>query len=387
MELAGWVVAIAAMLIAGAAVVLRRDRSASPSSGSERTPRSAGSGAGLEGAAFSALPIPALVVNGEARVLAMSAAAVREFPFVAPGGDLLSAFGELALAQRASEVARDGGAARFEVRLFVDRRRTFHVTAAAVGPGTAVVCMADATEAADYQGLRMQFVANVSHELRTPLTGLKGLLEALDDPDLPDELRRRFAARAQAEADRLSAIMEDVLLLSELETSSRPFTDQPIDIAGPAGAAVEALGDAAREGGVEIVTDFAPDLLTPVTPRIAEILVTNLVTNAIRYAGPGSTARVRTLRDGEDLVLEVADDGVGIGEEHLPHVFERFYRVEGSRSSQVGGTGLGLAIVKHIAERAGGEVGATSRPGYGTTIVVRLPLARPTDPPSAAAPT
>ncbi|MDH3226491.1 MAG: ATP-binding protein [Thermoleophilia bacterium] len=376
MEMAGWFVAIATILVALSAILWMGRRSRASSGGSHLDDeRPAESMAEPALGAFAALPLPAIVVDDEARVRRLSQGARAKFPFLDVGSDLLSAFGELELASRVAQAVRLGEPQQFDTRLFVDRRGTYRVTVAPIADDSAVVCIADATEAVDYQELRMQFVSNVSHELRTPLTGLRGLLEALDHDDLDRDARLRFARRAQHEVGRLAAIIDDVMLLSELETSSAPLTEEPVEIGVAAASAAATLAGQAEQSGVELVTDLEQGLLAPLTPRMAEMVVGNLLTNAINYAGAGARATVRTYRSDDDLILEVADDGVGIGEEHLPHVFERFYRADRSRSNQVGGTGLGLAIVKHIADRAGGEATATSRPGYGTTVRVRLPLA------------
>ncbi len=113
----------------------------------------------------------------------------------------------------------------------------------------------------------------------------------------------------------------------------------------------------------------------PLTDRMARVIVRNLMENAIKYAGPGAATTTSVRRDGDDVVLTVADDGAGIPERDLPHVFERFYRADPSRSKRLGGTGLGLSIVKHIAERFGGEAVATSREGFGTTVTITVPAA------------
>jgi signal transduction histidine kinase len=112
---------------------------------------------------------------------------------------------------------------------------------------------------------------------------------------------------------------------------------------------------------------------------MARTIARNLLENAIKYAGPGAVARTSVAADDGEVTLVVADDGAGIPERHLPHIFERFYRADPSRSKRMGGTGLGLSIVKHIAERFGGRVSATSREGFGTTITVVLPAPRPHD--------
>ena len=368
MDLAGWVVA--AIAIVAAVAVGLRGRSAGRES-ADAGIRSAGE-AGGDDAAFLALPLSALLVDGEARIRRVSRGAEARFPFLRPGTDLLSAFGAPELERRVREVAASAAPQSFDARLFADRRGTWRITLAPVPGGEVVVCVTDATEAADYQELRMQFVSNVSHELRTPLTGLRGLLEALGDDEIDDDTRRRFATTARHEAERLGAIIDDVLLLSELETSSAPPADERADLTVAAEVAARALGERATEAGVEITADLHERVVAPLTPRMAEMLASNLLSNAVNYAGAGAHAVIRT-RGGGRALLEVSDDGVGISEEDLPHVFERFYRADRSRSNRVGGTGLGLAIVKHIAERAGGRAEAKSRPGYGTTVRVDLP--------------
>jgi signal transduction histidine kinase len=150
-------------------------------------------------------------------------------------------------------------------------------------------------------------------------------------------------------------------------------------------AAAAGLEDAAAAAQVELVVETAGEAWTPLSQRLSEVVATNLLENAVRYAGPGATAGAVVDRRGGQVVLIVRDDGVGIADEHLPHVFERFYRADRSRSAELGGTGLGLAIVKHVAERFGGSATAASRHGFGTTITVTLPARPPPAEPEASA--
>ena len=135
------------------------------------------------------------------------------------------------------------------------------------------------------------------------------------------------------------------------------------------------LGGESGEQGVGIAVDVSGGAVTALTDRMAHTVVRNLLENAVRYAGPGATATVRVHPAGREVLVEVQDDGLGIPEKDVPHVFERFYRADPSRSRRLGGTGLGLSIVKHIAERLGGSASITSREGFGTIVSVRIPAA------------
>ena len=373
MTLLAWSIAAAA-LVALALVVARRRGPRGESAADEAT---AGDPREPMDLAFDRLPLVALRVGADG-VLAATRRAREQFPFLVKGQSLLQTFGEAELARATGEALRTGEAAEFEIRLYVDGRRTYRVSVepyAFEGGREAIVALLDATEAIAYQDLRMQFVANVSHELRTPLTGIGGLLEALEDDDIDDEHRRRFASRARREVLRLGALVEDILLLSELESGRGATTGEPSDLSAGAAAALAALADAAGDAGVELSADLDPGAHVPLSEAMARQLVANLVGNAVRYAGPGSRARVRVAAGASRVDLEVGDDGAGIPEQDLPHVFERFYRADPARSKAAGGTGLGLSIVKHMVERHGGTVAAESREGFGTTVRVSLPRA------------
>jgi len=330
--------------------------------------------------AFEHFPTIALRVDADCRVVEANALARHRFPFLRPGLALLDAFTEHELAGRAADAIASERPDEFQVRLFAEGRRTYRVAVAPyalAGEREAVVFLTDTSEAVAYQELRSQFVANVSHELRTPLTGLRGLLEALEDPRMEPETQSRFVARARRETERLEALISDILFLSELEATHGLPSKERSDLRHAALTTAETLADAAREHDVGIEVDAPEPAWTPLTDRMTRTVVGNLLENAVKYAGPGARARVTVRTDGDRLVVEVADDGAGIAERHLPHVFERFYRADPSRSKQLGGTGLGLSIVKHIAERFGGQAEAHSREGFGTTVRVTLPAVPP----------
>ncbi|MGD9695972.1 MAG: sensor histidine kinase [Thermoleophilia bacterium] len=329
-------------------------------------------------ATLDELPFIALRVDRDGRLAQANRVARERFAFLEPGMRVLEAFGEHELANRVAVSLRDLEGQRFEVRLFEDGRRTYNAVVAPYETGVsreALVFLTDASEAVAYQELRSQFVANVSHELRTPLTGLRGLLEALDDPRMDVATRNDFTARAANETLRLEALISDILFLSELEsTHGLPSRDRS-DLVHAVRVTLRELEAQAHDNGVRLEVDLPERAMTPLSEVMSGTVVRNLVENAVKYAGHGAVARTTVARAGDTVTLTVSDDGAGIPERHLGHVFERFYRADPSRSKRLGGTGLGLSIVKHIAERFGGHVGASSREGFGTTITVTLPAA------------
>ncbi|MCU0307463.1 MAG: ATP-binding protein [Thermoleophilia bacterium] len=378
MVMTAWIVAALALLAAlGLAAALRRRRRGAAPAAPAQAPSSPRVEELRRRAVMEALPMPTVVLDGGGRVIESNRVAGERFPFLLPGMTLLEAFGDHELAERVRAAAGVLSPAEFSLRLFVEGRRTFRVLVApyeVAGAREALVVLSDTSEAVAYQALRSQFVANVSHELKTPLTGLRGLLEALQDPEMDPVTRARFVARCANEAERLEALISDILFLSELEATAGVPSAERSDLGRVAAEEVEALAPEAVVHGVRVVAEPAPpDLWIGLTDRMAAMVVRNLVENAIRYAGLGSEVVVSVRRQDGQVVLAVADDGVGIPEEHLPHVFERFYRVDPSRSRLLGGTGLGLSIVKHIAERFGGRAWADSRAGFGATVRVALP--------------
>ncbi|MCB0882211.1 MAG: hypothetical protein KDC33_08360 [Thermoleophilia bacterium] len=333
--------------------------------------------------AFQVMPLAALRVDADTHVVEANARARERFPHVAPGQRLLEAFGEHRLAEAVAGSLREGVPRTIELRLFSTDRRTYRVQVeplGGAGAAEALVHLTDLTEAVAYAELRFQFVANVSHELRTPLTGLGGMLEALEDPDIDPATHDRFVRRAGAEIQRLDALISDILFLSDLQSHPGNPSGEQADLAAVARQTRDELADKAAAQEITLAVEACPPTWVPLTPTMAGTVVRNLMENAVRYSGPQSTVVARLTasepppeRTGDWVALEVMDNGVGIPERHLPHVFERFYRADPSRSKQMGGTGLGLSIVKHIAERFGGEATASSREGFGTTVRVVLP--------------
>ena len=243
-------------------------------------------------------------------------------------------------------------------------------------PHGAVLTFHDITERRRVDQVRRDFVANASHELRTPLTSIRGFVEALEDGALEEpERARRFLGKIHTHADRMGALVADLLELSRLEAGERPLDAGPVNPADVASEVVARLEPLAAEREVAITTaDEARATIVTDAEAVRRILE-NLVENAIKYTRRGGRVAVRTATGGDGgVAITVEDDGPGIAAEHLPRIFERFYRVDKARSREIGGTGLGLAIVRHLAGTLGGRVSVESRPGL-TRFTLVLPAA------------
>ncbi|HXR12263.1 MAG TPA: PAS domain-containing sensor histidine kinase [Gaiellaceae bacterium] len=239
-----------------------------------------------------------------------------------------------------------------------------------VEPRPLVLYLAALPALSAYQELRAGFTAAVSHELRTPLARLLVLLETATLPgaDVDDLVRQ-----AGQEIQQAGELIDDVLFLGELETG-REVVSLGRTLALPIVQEVaSAYSDRAEHAEITLMVSGGAEIELPLRPRMLRVIVENLVQNAIRYAGPGSTCRVLVTREGAQPMLVVADDGSGVRESELPRLFERFYRADQARTSR--GTGLGLAIVKHVVTAAGGTVTARGAPGRGLEIVCRFPAA------------
>lgn len=280
--------------------------------------------------------------------------------------------------QRAAQeavVAALAGTTTQGLEVEYDRRRIL-LSAQPLQGGGAVFVLHDLTAVRRLEAVRRDFVANVSHELKTPLTVVRGYAETLLGDEPAPEVRRTFLASILANAARMQRLVDDLLDLSRIESGA--WTPRPERVAlGP--LAEQVWSDVVRTSDAAdraFTLALAPDAgEVQADPQAVRQVLANILENAARYTPAGGSVTVRSrLRDGA-VVIEVADTGAGIPNQHLPRIFERFYRVDAARSRELGGTGLGLAIVKHLVEAQGGWVEAESRVGDGTTIRVSFPAA------------
>ena len=252
--------------------------------------------------------------------------------------------------------------------------RTFDVTAAPMPGGGAVAVLRDLTETERMEKTRRDFIANVSHELRTPLTSIQGYAETLLDGSSENHARE-FLEIIRKNASRMSRLTEDLLTLARVESGEQRFDIQPVPSAELLRDAVESFQEVARAHDIELlVEDFPRDLVSADREAIHQVF-SNLMDNAVKYATGGRRLILGARPIDRGLEFYVRDFGPGISSEHLPRLFERFYRVDKARSRESGGTGLGLAIAKHIVLAHGGSIRAESELNHGSVFLFSLPLA------------
>jgi PAS domain S-box-containing protein len=257
------------------------------------------------------------------------------------------------------------------------------VNARPLPTGGAVVVIHDLTDVRRLEAMRRDFVANVSHELKTPLTSISGYAETVltDAPD--SETTRRFLVTILANARRMQRLVDNLLDLARLEAGHWQPAQEPIEIGDAAEEAWNSFREGTRAQSIRFELDVAPNAATVYADADAvRQVLTNLFDNAIRYTPAGGRIVCRSTVESGGIAISIADTGSGILREHLPRVFERFYRADPSRSREEGGTGLGLAIVKHLVEAHGGRVSADSERGVGTTITCWFPDAPATQQPA-----
>jgi PAS domain S-box-containing protein len=281
-----------------------------------------------------------------------------------------------------TKAAREVVDAALQGRTVQDREldlddRVLLMNARPLPAGGAVLVIHDLTQVRRLEAMRRDFVANVSHELKTPLTSISGYAETLLS-DAPDpETTRKFLATIVANTQRMQRLVDNLLDLARLEAGHWQPEPEPLDVAEVAGEIWEAVSEGADGLSVHFTIEVEANAGTVVAdPDALRQILTNLLENALRYTPAGGRITCRAAADGGGIAISVADTGSGISPEHLPRIFERFYRSDASRSRNLGGTGLGLAIVKHLIEAHGGRVSAESRRGVGTTITCWFPAVR-----------
>jgi two-component system phosphate regulon sensor histidine kinase PhoR len=247
------------------------------------------------------------------------------------------------------------------------------------GGSGAVIVLSDVTHLRRLEMIRRDFVANVSHELKTPITSIKGFVETLLDGALANPVdAERFLRIVSTQADRLNSIIEDLLSLSKIEQSERAadLVVEHASIRELLEAVAHDCESKAEQRQIGVRIDCDETVWAQINSPLTEQAVTNLLDNAIKYSEPGREVTLAAARNAVETVIAVSDRGCGIDAEHLPRLFERFYRVDKARSRKLGGTGLGLAIVKHIVQAHRGQITVESTPGVGSVFRIHIPHTR-----------
>jgi len=312
------------------------------------------------------------VLDADSRIVLCNASFRRIARSEAPEG---RHFWEVVRSSGLAEIVRRARESRAEAAEEVEvGDRTYLCSVAYLAAGDRlVVTLHDVSEFRALEKTKKDFVVNVSHELRTPLTAIKGFVETMEPR--AEEENRPYLEIIRRNTDRLIAVVEDLLVLSHLEERGMMTDKVSVEVAPLAENILKLFGKRAAEKGIALALDAPAGLpRLQADPLQIEGLLLNLVDNAVKYTEKGTVSVRLGAADGRFLI-EVTDTGLGIDAPHLPHIFERFYVADKSRSKKLGGTGLGLSIVKHIVLAHQGTVSVKSRLGEGTTFTVSLPLA------------
>ena len=250
--------------------------------------------------------------------------------------------------------------------------RTYEATVAPMLAGSAVVLLHDLTEVERVEKTRRDFIANVSHELRTPLTSIQGYAETLLDIETSENGTREFLEIIRKNASRMSRLTEDLLTLARVESGEQRFRMQEISASQIMREAQQYFAEMANLQGSELSIELEKDTMVKADPEAIHQVFSNLISNAVKYCPPGTPIVIGAHEYDEGVEFFVRDSGPGIASEHLPRLFQRFYRVDKARSRESGGTGLGLAIVKHIVMAHGGGVRVESELNHGSTFFFSL---------------
>lgn len=319
-----------------------------------------------------------VIIDGQKNVLSVNRSAAQLLGAknsALSGHSLISLSRNLELNRAAEKALADGGSTDFTVRFDEHISRVFvspvYTESRITG---AIIFIMDVTEQTKAELVRRDFSANVSHELKTPLTSINGFAEMIEGgmAKNPADVRK-FASLIHREAQRLISLIDDIMRLSRIEETDPQSTFEQVNLHAQAAEALSSLSHIAADKYVKIEL-AGTDAVLSANRRMMDELIFNLADNAIKYNKPGGTVTVRTGLSEGCAVLSVSDTGIGIPREHQSRIFERFYRVDKSRSKESGGTGLGLSIVKHIVEQHQGAISLESVPDAGTTITVRLPI-------------
>ena len=330
-----------------------------------------------------------LVVDARSRIMLMNQPFEKLFELRDPavGVPLIEAVRHATLDELIADTLGTGEAMRGELSVTDSRthsERHIEVSAVPIKKADdemsgAVVLFHDITELKQLDQIRREFVANGSHELRTPLSILRGYIEVLlDEPETSREELTRILSVMERHSKRLRRLVDDLLSLAQLESSQAKLELSVVRVDELFNNLIRDWKEKLAAKNLKVIVDLASEALTLRADgtRLEEVLH-NLLDNAVKFSRENGQIYLQAVRRDSEMVLSVADNGLGISKEHLPRIFERFYRADKARSRELGGTGLGLAIVKHIAQLHGGRVEAESELGRGTIIRVVIPEAPP----------
>jgi two-component system phosphate regulon sensor histidine kinase PhoR len=279
------------------------------------------------------------------------------------------------------EAATSGTPSEVELDLagLMPRRALVRAVTLQDAPGSVLAVFVDVTELRKLEAVRRDFVTNASHELRSPLTTVRAAAETLSSVENDAKASARFIELIQRNAERLANLIDDLLELSRIESRELKLELEPVDLAAVVDRSLAQHAHRAQLKRIALHHELKGAAFVRADRRALEHVLGNLIDNALKYCPEGAAVRIAAHADGGRLRVEVCDTGPGIPADHLPRVFERFYRVDAGRSRELGGTGLGLSIVKHLVEAMGGAVSVESRVGAGTTFSFTLARAAASD--------
>jgi two-component system phosphate regulon sensor histidine kinase PhoR len=330
-----------------------------------------------------------LVVDARGRIRMVNEALRKLFPIPQDVIDktLLELIRNAELEEAIREAIRNGKNSAFELTLPSSPGRIYEVNVVGIHPaserineegremGGAIAVFHDISRLKDLEKIRQDFVANVSHELRTPLTTIKGYTETLLEGALKEEVAPQFVQVIRRHTDRLTKIVEDLLMLSKVESKEFQLKKELIGLHELIRDVIDYMKEPAEKKRIAISQgEVSPQRCVSADRNYLEQALINLLDNAIKYSHEGGAIIISAIEKGQkETQFSIQDDGIGIFKEDLHRIFERFYRVDKGRSQDLGGTGLGLSIVKHLVQVHGGRIWVESHPGEGSTFFFTLP--------------
>jgi two-component system phosphate regulon sensor histidine kinase PhoR len=321
---------------------------------------------------LNSIPNGVIAVTAD-RVLLWANRAMKSLePQIRTGAPVVESFRDPALLEALRKSIQESKMQSVHAAMLVPGK-TFNVTAAPMPGGGAVAVLQDVTDIERVEKTRRDFIANVSHELRTPLTSIQGYVETVLDSYPESGQGRQFLEIIQKNSARMTRLTEDLLVLARVESGEDKLRPEPIDVGEVLNDAKESFAGIAQTRGVSLDVEGSAACHVTADKYAIQQVFANLIENAIKYSPAGGTVVLGAKSNGDGVEFHVRDSGPGISFEHQHRLFERFYRVDTSRSRDSGGTGLGLAIVKHIVMNHGGTVWVESELNHGATFYFTLP--------------